>query len=637
MSTAAPSTNFFRDNADLQYYFDKSIDWASIVRATELEYVRKDGFKDEREALEFFRETMDLVGEFVAAEMAPYSAEIDRQGLRMENGEVVFPPRLDTIFRKLKELELHGLCTPRELGGMNAPLLMYFAASEVMARADVSAMAHFGFHGGMALAMLIFSLREGSTQVDLTERKILKTRFDSYIREIVRGDAWGSMDITEPHAGSDMAELRTKAELGDDGIWRVTGQKIFITSGHGKYHFVIARTEAAKAGDDPFAGLAGLSMFLVPAYEDLPGGGRKRIVTIDRLEEKLGHHGSATCSLNFERAPAELIGKRGEGFKYMLTLMNNARLGVGFECIGLMEAALRAAKSYAAERTSMGKTIDRHEMIADYLDEMETDIQGIRALAFYAAFHEEMAQRLHVAEVFGVTLDGKDSATERKKHERRARRATPLLKYLAAEKAVEISRRAIQIHGGNGYINEYPVEKLLRDALVMPLYEGTSQIQSLMAMKDTLGGVIKTPKRFMSTVAKAQWRAVSARDELERRVGKLETLQHRATQYLIARTAGDKVKSLSEVPVGAWPNAFTKDWDPKRDFAHAMLHAERFTRILADVHIAQVLWTQAEAHPERRELLERYLERAEPRVRFLYEEITSTGARLLKSLEHAEH
>ncbi|MCA9581900.1 MAG: hypothetical protein KC416_08895, partial [Myxococcales bacterium] len=412
------------------------------------------------------------------------------------------------------------------------------------------------------------------------------------------------------------------------------GAKIFITSGHGKYHLVIARTEEATESDNPMAGLAGLSMFLVPAYEQLPDGTRKRFVTIDRVEEKLGHHGSPTCSLNFEGSPAHLIGKRGEGFRYMLTLMNNARIGVGFECVGLCEAAYRQARDYARERHSMGKTIDRHEMIADYFEEMRTDIQGLRALAMHAAFHEEMTHRLEVCAASGETeFGGRDIEKTIASHRRKSRRATPLLKYLAAEKSVEISRRALQIHGGNGFITEYPAEKLLRDSLVMPLYEGTSQIQSLMAMKDTLNAILRNPQGFVVRTAKAQWRSVSARDDLERRVGKLQLLSFRAQQYLLARTAGGKFRRVVDQPITRWPKSFFRDWDPKRDFAFAMLHAERLTRLLADVLISEVLLAQAKVHADRREVLERYLDRAEPRCRFLVDEITSTGTRLLRSLD----
>jgi hypothetical protein len=413
----------------------------------------------------------------------------------------------------------------------------------------------------------------------------------------------------------------------------VTGEKIFITSGHGKYHFVIARTEESDPSD-PMSGLNGLSMFLVPAYEEDENGNRKRIVQLSRVEEKLGHHGSATCGLVFDKAPAELVGERGEGFKYMLTLMNNARLGVGFECLGLSESAYRAAVEYAAERSSMGKSIDRHEMIAEYLETMQTEIQGVRAMAITAAFHEEMAQKLGLVIRFGGLDNEGRTQMERqvKVHQRKARRITPLLKYFAAENAVEHARTSLQIHGGNGYTTEYLPEKLLRDALVMPIYEGTSQIQALMAMKDTLGGITKNPQAFVRRMAQTRWRALSSRSPLERRVAQLQALSLGAQQHLVLKTAGDKVKGLRGKPIAEWSAELTKNWDPKRDFSFAMLHAERLIQLLGDTVIAELLLKQSRKHPERTEILERHLERAEPRARYLHDQITTTGQRLLDKL-----
>jgi hypothetical protein len=375
----------------------------------------------------------------------------------------------------------------------------------------------------------------------------------------------------------------------------------------------------------------------VPTYEDLPGGGRRRVVSIGRVEEKLGHHASVTAALDFERAPAFLVGKRGEGFEYMLTLMNGARVGVGFECVGICEAAIRLAEAYAAERRSMGKSIDKHEMIADYLDEMKTDVQGIRALCVEGVFHEEMGQKLGLRLRFETGMsDEERKAIEKRaaRHRRKARRVTPLLKYLGAEKAVEMARRCIQIHGGVGYTTEYGAEKLLRDAMVMPIYEGTSQIQSLMAMKDTLGGILKAPQRFLRRGAQARWRAVSARDPLEKKLARVQSLSHQAQQHLMMRTAGDKLRAVSDHPLAEWPELLGKNWNPKRDFAFAMLHAERLTKMLADEAIAEILWEQAKKHPVRRDVLERHLERAEPRLKFLLDEITTTGDRLLAKLGH---
>jgi alkylation response protein AidB-like acyl-CoA dehydrogenase len=534
---------------------------------------------------------------------------------------------LAAIFDKLRALGLHGLTLPRELGGANAPMLLYFICGELLGRADVSVMNHYGFHGGIAMAMLVLSMFEGSTELDPASGRLLRTRWGDEIREIAAGQAWGSMDITEPDAGSDMAALRTTAARDDSGAWTVSGQKIFITSGHGKYHFVMART------GDRSAGLEGLSMFLVRAYRDGPDGRRTRAVSIDRLEEKLGQHGSATAALTFDRAPADLVGTVGGGFRQMLELINHARLAVGFESIGLCEAALRLARAYASQRRSMDKTLDRHEIIADYLDEMEIDIIGLRALAMHAAFHEEVG---HKQALFGKFIPDDVASPARGRraeaHRSAARRATPLLKYLAAEKAVEMARRCLQIHGGNGYMREFGAEKLLRDALVMPIYEGTSQIQALMAAKDTLTGILRAPLRFFQRRAAASGRALLARDPLGRRVARLQRLSLAAQQHIITKTVTAKVRAARGKPLATWPETILKQWDPRHDFAFALLHAERLTRLMADEAIAVVLLAQARRHPQRRPLLERHLERALPRARFLYDEITHTGQALLARL-----
>jgi hypothetical protein len=514
-------------------------------------------------------------------------------------------------------------------------MLVHFVVTELLARGDVSVMAHYNFHSGIALSLLMYSVYEGTTTFDRATHSISGTRFAAEIAEILRGDAFGSMDITEPDAGSDMGALKCKGEQDEHGNWFVSGQKIFITSGHGKYHIVIARTEPAGSG----LGLDGLSLFLVPAYEDLPDGTRKRFATLDRLEEKLGHEGSATAAITFDRSPAHLLGARGQGFSQMLMLMNNARVGVGFESIGLCEAAYRLAKAYAAERRSMGKTIDRHEMIADYLDEMRTDIQGLRALAMHGGVHEELSQRLKMQAQLGSEPDSIERARllkQARRHAHKARKVTPLLKYLAAEKAVEMARRCVQIHGGSGYIKEYGAEKLLRDAMVMPIYEGTSQIQSLMAMKDAMSNIMRNPQKFLTRVAQSRWRSLSALDPLERRVARLTALSLSAQQHLIQRTATDKLRSLGKHKVREWSKEFFQNWEPKRDFAYAMLHAERLTRLLADVAISEILLGQARKHPERRDVLERYLDRAEPRCTFLHDEITTRGDRLLATLREQQ-
>lgn len=614
--------SFYDDNDDLRWYVEQGIDWEPLVRWTEYDFQAPDHFPDVASAVVFYKEALALVGQYAAESIAPRWRELDAAHPTLEDGAVREAPVVREVMAGLGALGVHGLCLPRELGGMNCPYLLLQLNNEMIARADVSICTHVSFHGGIALATLLYSVLEGTTTFSTDPVRIIDTRFRDCIEEIAGGTAWGSMDITEPHAGSDMAALRCRGAQDADGNWTVNGQKIFITSGHGRWHLVIARTA-------PGEGLDGLSMFLVPAWTDGPEG-RVRHVTVLGLEEKLGHNASATCTVAFDHAPARLIGKPGEGFKYMLMLMNNARVGVGFEALGLMEAALRAARAFAAERTSMGKLLEQHELVAEMLDEMEADIIATRAMAMAAGTHEELSQKLRLALLHFPMDEARRTELDalQRRHTRRSRQLTPLLKWFAAERAVEAARRAIQIHGGMGYIRETGVEKLLRDAMVLPIYEGTSQIQALMAMKDALMSVIKDPGRFLKRGAGLRWSATTAADPLERRVAGLRLVAWNAVQHLISRLAAAKLGVMRYVNPSGWAAAF-KDWDPKRDFALALLHAERLTGLLTDAAVAGLLHDQVARDPARQPLLERWLELAEPRAKFRYEQITRTGTRLL--------
>lgn len=621
--------NYYLDNDDMRFQVERAFEWSELVSLYERGYTAKDGFKDEKEAVEFYRDILDNVGKFVAAEVAPRAKTLDKHGPELVDGEVKVSPEMEAIFDGFKEMGLYGLNLPRELGGLNAPMALYFAIAELIGRSDIAVLGHYGFHGGIAMSLLAYSLNEGSFEHD--GDLLTKTRWDEAIQEIAAGNAFGCMVLTEADAGSDLAALRTKGALGKDGTWRVSGQKIFITSGHGQYQLVLAKTE--NTGN----GLKDLSLFVVPRTLERDGKTIQNVV-VERLEEKLGIHASITCTLAYDESEAELIGKRGQGFELMLLLMNNARLGVGFEAIGLCESAYRLAKAYAAERKSMGKTIDRHEMIADYLDRMDTDIRGLRAMAYTAAYTVELYTRLEIQLKLKPPSD-----RERKKElerrvrflKRKARDLTPLIKYLAAEKAVEISRMSLQIHGGVGYTKDYEIEKLLRDALVLPIYEGTSQIQSLMALKDQLGGALKDPAKFLRRAATARAGALAARDPLDRKLSTLMSCQYRAMQHILTRIAKDKWFRVSEKKWSEWSRAF-KEWDARRDFAFGMLHAERLTRILADVAVAKILVKQARRFPERRELAEKYIDRALPNCNHMLDEITTTGDRLLRELAGPE-
>ena len=622
--------NFYDDNEDIRFYVERALDWAPLVDVTEYHHKAPDAFPDVKEALDFYRSVLEMVGGFAAEEVAPHAAEIDREHPFLDNGKVIFPPRLEAIFEQVKGLELHGMSLPREFGGMNCPYILVLLCTELFARADVSVAAHIGFHGGMALAAMAFSILEGSTEFDREKGCITRSRFGEMLTEVAKGEAWGAMDITESGAGSDMAALAARGTQDENGNWFITGNKIFITSGHAKWHFVIARTEETKEGD-AFAGLKGLSMFLVKAFEDDAAGNRTHHAWFDKLEDKLGHHGSATVAVRYDRTPAQLIGKRGDGFHLMLILMNNSRLGVGFESLGICEAAYRKARDYAADRPSMGKNIDRHEMIADYLDEMRTDIQALRALGMTGAAYEEVGQKSRILLTILPPENEEERRAEEKKmryHLGRSRLLTPLVKYFGAEKAVELARRGIQIHGGYGYITEYGAEKLLRDAMVLPIYEGTSQIQSLMAMKDNLLGIVKNPRAFLSDTATAWAKSMFSSDRLARRVARLQRRKNAVLRYLLVRLVMKKL--------AGGPSALTGKWDPKKDFALAMLHAERLIRILTDTAVCEIFLAQSERFPERRDVLERFLDRAEPRCRAMHYEITHTGTRILADLARSD-
>ncbi|MFW6369511.1 MAG: acyl-CoA dehydrogenase family protein [Myxococcota bacterium] len=619
--------NFFVDNDDLRFYLEKGIDWQSLVDLVENGYRDPEGPKSWQDAVESYRDILDLVGNFVAEEVAPRARTIDEQGTRWEDGAARPAPAFQEIFDQLKEMGIYGMALPRELDGMNCPMVLYFLLCEIFGRGDVSVMTHFGFHSGVALILFHYSLKEGTTKLD-ENGKVVETRWKKALEEILAGEAWGSMDLTEPDAGSDLAALRAKAVQGEDGVWRVTGNKIFITSGHAKYHIVLAKTKDEQSLD-------ALSLFLVPLTVEKDGKTVKN-AEVDRIEEKIGHHGSVTASVQYEDSEAELIGEPGEGFKLMLMLMNNARLGVGFESIGASENALRQSLEYAAERKSMGKTIDRHEMIADYLDEMDVTIRGLRALAVEGALAEETATRLEMK----IKVEGESASTETRRRQsklkKRARFLTPLVKYAAAESAVWIARMNMQIHGGNGYMKEFDAERILRDALVLPVYEGTSQIQALMALKDALLDGIKNPQRFVTKVATAKYNSLRAKTELERRFHSLESLSYSAQQHILFKIAKDKWSVAMSGPLPEFLDNFMKRWDARRDFSFGLLHAERLTRILADVAIAEILVKQAKRFPERQEIAERWLEIAEPRIRYNLDLIQHTGDRLLERLKTAE-
>ena len=635
------SSNFFLDNDDLRFQLSR-IDWDVLVDLQERMFLDEDRFTKGSEAKAFYDELLTSLGEFAAKEIAPFERELDEQHPHFHDGVVDDAPRLKKIFDALAGLGAMGLTLPRRLGGLNAPNLISSTLLEMLTRADASVAGHFGFYGGMASALMFYSADEGS--VTYEGGVPVKSRFDAEVLRIVEGKEWGAMVLTEPQAGSDLARLQSKAVAQKDGTWRLTGQKIYITAGHGEHHVVIARSE--DEGTHP--GLKGLSLFYVPAHigpdgkgcaKDAPGA--QRNLVIGGIEHKMGQHSAVAATIHYENSYAELIGQRGEGFRLMLVLMNNARIIVAFEALGTCEAAFRTARAYAEERVTMGKTLSRHEMIADYLDEMDVVIRGLRAVTFEAAFHEECGMRLKTLLKSNPPANAderKDLERSAKKHTARSRTLTPLIKYWGGEEAVRQTRMCMQILGGIGYITETGAEKLLRDALVIPVYEGTSQIQALMALKDNLQAAIKNPARFARDVAETRLLALSSSDPLEKGAARMKMVTLSAMQTIIGRIAADKLGGVGKKPIGQWRASLTKEWDPAVDFSFGLLHAERLTKLLTWSHTAEVLVTQAKSvagtadADERAEIAVRFIERFEPRAKGVLIEIEATSGSLLARL-----
>ncbi len=462
------SQNFYLDNEDLRFQVEKRVDWRSILEA------RGDlghpgcAYDSLEEAVETFRDLLtDPVGTLAAERIAPRAAEIDKDGCRLEQGRVVLPKAMEQNLRDLAEADLMGMTLPPEYGGLGFPTTLYTAAIEIVSRADVSLMNLFGLQG-IAETIAKFGDEE------------LKKR---YVPLFARGEATGAMVLTEPDAGSDLMAIQTRA-LEDPSVpggWKIRGVKRFITNGCGDILLVLARSEDPER----FSGARGLSLFLVEK-----GAG----VKVRRVEEKMGIHGSPTCELYFDDAPAFLIGRRGRGLtQYVNWLMNAARLGVAAQCLGIGEAAYREALSYAREREQFGSRIIEFPPVAEMLVEIKTTLEAMRSLVY------RTAEAVDLDEALGARLDLMDRkdpqyAQVKKKRDMAAQAAellTPMAKFYTSEASIRITNLALQVHGGNGYMRDYPVERLYRDARITNIYEGTSQMQVDRAMAKITKGVLE--------------------------------------------------------------------------------------------------------------------------------------------------
>jgi 3-(methylthio)propanoyl-CoA dehydrogenase len=572
--------NYFGANTDLKFYFEQVIDWDRVVPL----FAEADDTATAAETAGSWHDVLEVAGDFVGRQISSRAAEVDRLGTP-HTGDIRVSPPMQANMRGLAELGLIGLALPREYGGEGMPFVVQSAMFEMLARADAATMVQYAFYSSPATMILRF----GS---DAQRQR--------WIPGLARGEIIGWVAMTEPEAGSDVGNIRTTATPQPDGTWRIDGRKQFISSGNGEIGVLLARAVAGSKGLD------GLALFVVPRC--VPDGeqGERENYSVERAEDKVCITGSPTCALAFHDTYAEIMGAPGDGWRQITTFMNEARIAVGIQACGVAQASLAAAQEYAAQRVQMHRPIREHPLVAEMLLDMETTVAGIRALWMESAVAYDLIQGLG-RRLRGISeVDPERPAIEarRRRLERYLRELTPLVKYFGSEEAIRVARMGMQVFGGYGVIKDYDVERFLRDSLILPIYEGTSQIQSLMATKDLLKTVMRNPRALMAPGGHSPW---LARADFDGELGRNYRGALRAFGSALGWLMLDLGKQLGPRRAALLMRG-TGELDDA-DLGYVLLSAERLTAMLAYLHAGRLLAEQAQRWPERRPLAERFLRR----------------------------
>jgi alkylation response protein AidB-like acyl-CoA dehydrogenase len=457
--------NFYSDNDDIRFLF-RHINLGQLARAFE-ENFRFAGEFDyapgsEEEAVRNYEMTLDSIGELSADFIAPRAEDVDRTGNALNpDGSVTRPKGIQEAIEKLGQAEVMGFTLPHRFGGLNFPNLVYSMAVEILSRADASLMNIFGLQG-IADTINAFASEE-------IKRK--------YLPDFAAGKVTGAMVLTEPDAGSDLQAVKLRAFQDAGGQWFLHGVKRFITNGCGDVLLVLARSEPDRSG-----GL-GLSLLIC---------GPGPTVHIRRLEDKLGIHGSPTCEIFFDHTPCELIGERQRGLvPYVATLMNGARIGIAAQSVGIAEATYRIARDYAASRKQFSVAIERLPAVRDMLIDMKLGIEAGRALLYDASRVVDLAISYDHQLEKNPPQD-KDALKKLKDNARSYKRyagmLTPMSKYYCSEMCNRVAYDSIQVLGGSGFMRDYACERHARDARITTIYEGTSQLQVVAAVRGVCSG-----------------------------------------------------------------------------------------------------------------------------------------------------
>ena len=453
--------NFFTDNERLKFHLHNDM-MKEIIRLKERDYADKDKYdfapESYEDAIDSYEKVLEIVGEITSDVLAENAKDVDIEGPKIEDNAIVYAKGTQRNHEALRDAGLYGMSLPRQYGGLNFSYVPYVMAAEIVSRGDC------GFANIWGLQDCAETIYEfGSEEIK-----------NEYLPRINKG-ATCSMDLTEPDAGSDLQAVRLKATYDEQaGVWRLNGVKRFITNGDADIKLVLARSEEGTTDG------RGLSYFV---YDR-----NNKAVTVRRIENKLGIKGSPTAELVFNNAPAQIVGDRKLGLiKYVMSLMNGARLGVGAQSVGLAEAAYREAVKYAHEREQFGKPIANFAQVYEMLGNMRAKTDAIRTLLYETARQVDMYKSLDA-----ISRERKLAVEEKqllKAHLRLADALTPMLKLFASEYANQITYDCIQVHGGSGFMKDYACERMYRDARILTIYEGTSQLQVVAAIKGVTSGI----------------------------------------------------------------------------------------------------------------------------------------------------
>ena len=443
----------------IQYYLNSPL-MKRIVELKERDYTEKDQFDDApvnyEDAIENYKRILEITDEVSRNIIEPNSESVDQEGPHLVDGRMVYASKTFENLDATRKAGLWGISMPRRFGGLNLPITVFSMLSEIVSAADS------GFQNIWSLQSCIDTLYEfGSPEQQA-----------KYIPRICAGETM-SMDLTEPDAGSDLQRVMLKATQDADGTWRLNGVKRFITNGDSDIHLVLARSEAGTRDG------RGLSMFI---YDKRDGG-----VDVRHIEHKLGIHGSPTCELTYKNAKAELCGSQRLGLiKYVMSLMNGARLGIAAQSVGLEQEAYDQAVAYARDRAQFGKKIIEFPAVYDMLSRMKAKIDGSRSVLYQTSRYVDIYKTLE-----DISRERKLTPEERqelKKYSRLADAFTPLSKGMSSEFANQNAYDCVSVHGGSGFIMEYKAQRLLRDARIFSIYEGTTQLQVVAAVRYITNG-----------------------------------------------------------------------------------------------------------------------------------------------------